>query len=85
MGESNEGARLLRQCIDANGWTQRHVAHAVGVSHVTVLYWLRGWKVPRDENRERVRALTKGRVPVGAWDQVAKMRRTKVRASEVGA
>ena len=61
------GSVLLRQLIDDNGWTLSSVAGQIGVSQVSVHYWLRGVNRPDAEQREKLHVFTRGVVPRESW------------------
>jgi transcriptional regulator with XRE-family HTH domain len=49
--------------------TQAEVAAELGVDQSTVSYWLSGRCAPKTPLRIRVAKLTKGQVPIDAWDE----------------
>lgn len=57
----SEGSRLLGVVTDS----QAQIARRVGVSRVTVGYWVSGERVPRDLHRERLESLYG--IPFASW------------------
>lgn len=67
-----EGAKALRRVAQDRGLSKTAIAREIGVSHPTVIDWLRGHKRPSWPNRFRIRDWSGGAITAESWDESAK-------------
>lgn len=69
-----KGAVALRRVAQERGLSKSAIARAIGVSHPTVIDWMRGYKRPSWPNRFRIRDWSDGTITAESWDESAKGR-----------
>lgn len=62
------GVHKLRKFLDSNEIPQLQLAKALGVTHVTVLNWIRGRATPTPPFRKAIAIWTKGEVIEADWE-----------------
>lgn len=65
----SEGAKRLREFLQAHGLKQTRLAELLSVSDPTIHDWLKGTKRPRKKFRRAIETWTKGEVSASAWGE----------------
>ncbi len=78
----SDSVKKLRKFLEGNKIPKSRAAAALGVSHVTMLNWLRGRMVPQPPLRAAIETWTSGAVPAAEW-QSSKERAAAEKAAGV--
>lgn len=65
------GAVALCRIAEDQGLTKTAIARAIGVSHPTVIDWMRGYKRPSEPNRAKLHHWSDGAIAPASWDEPA--------------
>lgn len=69
MGDATQlfGPQLLSRFIEREGLKKGEVAAALGVTRITLFYWLTEASIPEEQARCDVETFSKGEVPRDSW------------------